>query len=191
MGESQGRRILEQLEQQLSAGRVRIRIKGLLRPLIVLESVEGGRLGEIRAGPILDHWPHQARCRLFGTALTLEHRGFREQSLSLLLHGRLLLRVSHGLLSSLYSIQDAEGMSWEFRASGPPWRRRFRLAGDPPRDDVVQFRFFAARPEPSLSIAPPAGATPGVTAGAALLLFYSAYLSLRAGFLSIGGAGGS
>lgn len=181
---------LARLEQRVLADQVKVKVKGVFRPRVVLQASDGDVLCEIRSGLVFFGFPHQARCRVLETNISIWVTGFFEGSFSLLANGSSLLGVDHRPFSSRYLARDWEGVLYQLHRRGRPWDRQFELAEAVPGESLVRLGFAPLRCESSLSISPQTKMKPGVTVGVALLLYYNWYLSLRLATLSTGGAGG-
>lgn len=181
---------LSQFEQRLLAGNVKASMKGLFRPYIIIHDATSEVHAEIRAGLVFARFPHRARCTVLGVEVALEVAGFLNQSSHLLVNGDSVLQVSHLAFSRRYVAQDWHADTYQLHHRGRPWARRFNLVRSAGEEELIRLECASLCRETILSIVARPELRPGVTAGLALLLYYNWYLSLRAAFLSAGGAGG-
>lgn len=182
--------VLVQLEQRVRANQARFKIRGIFRPRIVLEVPDGEIVGEIRAGAVCQGFSHKADCRVLETDMSIHTVGFFKRSYSLQSNGSSLLSVDTKLCSGRYFGRDWQETAYQLCQRGCPWSQRFELVNNGPEKNVIQFRFSPLHAESSLFVSLPGEIKPGLTVGLAILLYYNWYLSLRTGFLSMGGAGG-
>ena len=175
---------LIRLERRMKTEPVKAQVKGMFRPRIVLGTLDGDVLCEIRSGLIFFGVAHQARCNILETDASIHVAGFFTGSLGLRVDGSPVLGVEHRPFPSRYLVQDWKGASYQIRRRGRPWNRRFELAEAAPGESLIQFGFAPLRIRSSLSISPQADVEPGVVAGLTLLLYYEWYLGLRFVLLS-------
>ena len=184
---------LAELEHRLQAEPAIFRRRGGIRGRIALETGGGASLGTIHPAWLLASFHYRAPCAIGGADLVLATRGVFRRTYTLLAGDTTLVSVRKPLLLRRGVLIDWEGRLRRVRQVGPFWSRRVLVAaeGGGPWREVVRFRARNPFFKTAVSLAAATGLPPGLSAGAAVLLYYNWYLWLRSAiFAGAAGSGG-